>query len=218
MQTETVQQNASAPETEARTEYVVKTPRGYLAVKRVFDIFASALGLLICLIPMGIVAILIRLESTGPAIFKQERLGKGGKPYTMYKFRSMRMDAEKDGPRWASVNDDRCTKVGKFIRRCHIDEIPQLLNVLKGDMSMVGPRPERAYFYDEFEKDIPDFRQRLKIKPGLTGLSQVNGCYDMTPAQRLAYDKTYMETRSVWTDLKILLLTVVVVFNGKGAR
>ena len=136
----------------------------------------------------------------------------------MYKFRSMYLDAEKDGPRWASVNDDRCTKVGRFIRRTHIDELPQLFNVLKGDMSMVGPRPERAYFYDEFEKDIPDFRERLRVMPGLTGLSQVNGCYDMTPAQRLAYDKTYMESRSVWTDLKILGQTVVVVFNGKGAR
>ena len=167
---------------------------------------------------MGIVSLCICAESAGPAIFKQERLGLGGKPYTMYKFRSMYLDAEKDGPRWATVNDDRCTKVGRFIRRSHIDEIPQLFNVLKGDMSMVGPRPERAYFYDEFEKDIPDFRERLRVLPGLTGLSQVNGCYDMTPAQRLAYDKTYMESRCVWTDLKILFQTVIVVFNGKGAR
>ena len=200
------------------TNYILKTPPGYLAVKRVFDVIASALALLVALIPMGIVALLIRAESPGPAIYKQVRLGLGGKPYTMYKFRSMRMDAEKDGPRWATVNDDRCTKVGKIIRLSHIDELPQLWNVFKGDMSMVGPRPERPYFYDEFEKDIPDFRERLRLTPGLTGLSQVNGCYDMTPAQRLAYDKTYMETRSVWTDLKILLLTVVVVFNGKGAR
>lgn len=217
MQTQTVQNETAVIEKE-RIEYTVKTPWGYLFLKRVFDIFASVLGLLICLLPMGVVAICIRAESEGPAIYKQERLGLGGKPYTMYKFRSMRVDAEKNGPKWATVNDDRCTKVGKFIRRCHIDEIPQLLNVFKGDMSMVGPRPERAYFYDEFEKDIPNFRQRLKIKPGLTGLSQVNGCYDMTPAQRLAYDKTYMASRGVWTDLKILLMTVVVVFNGKGAR
>lgn len=201
-----------------KNEYIVKTPKGYLPIKRAFDVFASALGLLLCLIPMAIVAVLIRLESPGPAIFKQVRLGLDGKPYTMYKFRSMRLDAEKDGPKWASVNDDRCTKVGKIIRLCHVDEIPQLWNVFKGDMSMVGPRPERPYFYDEFEKDIPDFRQRLRVMPGLTGLSQVNGCYDMTPQQRLAYDKTYMENRSVWTDLKILLQTVVVIFNGKGAR
>ena len=218
MQTEAMQHNADAAQIEERTEYIVRTPHGYLFIKRAFDIFASALGLLICLIPMGIVAIAIRLESAGPAIFKQERLGKGGKPYTMYKFRSMRQDAEKNGPQWASVNDDRCTKVGKFIRRTHIDEIPQLWNAFKGDMSMVGPRPERAYFYDEFEKDIPDFRQRLKIKPGLTGLSQVNGCYDMTPAERLAYDKTYMEKRGLWTDTKILFQTVAVIFSGKGAR
>ena len=201
-----------------RQEYVVKTPKGYLFIKRAFDIFASALGLLLCLPLMAVTTVAIKIESPGPAIFKQERLSKDGKPYTMYKFRSMRLDAEKDGPRWASVNDDRCTKVGRIIRKCHVDEIPQLWNVLRGDMSMVGPRPERAFFYDEFEKDIPDFRQRLRVKAGLTGLSQVNGCYDMTPAQRLAYDKTYMETRGVWTDLKILLQTVVVVFNGKGAR
>lgn len=203
---------------EAAGKYKLKTPPGYLCIKRVFDVVASVLGLLICLLPMGIVSLCIRAESAGPAIFKQERLGLGGKPYTMYKFRSMYLDAEKDGPRWASVNDDRCTKVGRIIRRCHVDELPQLFNVLKGDMSMVGPRPERAYFYDRFEKDIPDFRERLRVVPGLTGLSQVNGCYDMTPAQRLAYDKTYMESRSVWTDLKILFETVIVVFNGKGAR
>ena len=218
MQTDAVQTDKVNVTTEEKTEYEVRTPRGYLFIKRAFDIFASALGLLICLIPMGIVAVVIRLESPGPAIFKQVRLGRGGKPYTMYKFRSMRQDAEKNGPQWATVNDDRCTKVGKFIRRCHIDELPQLFNVLKGDMSMVGPRPERPYFYDEFEAYIPNFRQRLKIKPGLTGLSQVNGCYDMTPEQRLAYDKTYMAARGLWTDLKILLQTVVVVFNGKGAR
>ena len=218
MQTDLIQTEKVFTEKEEKTEYEVRTPWGYLWIKRAFDIFASALGLLICLIPMGIVAVLIRLESVGPAIFKQERLGIGGKPYTMYKFRSMWIDAEKNGPQWATVNDDRCTKVGKIIRLCHVDEIPQLWNVFKGDMSMVGPRPERSYFYDEFEKDIPNFRQRLKIKPGLTGLSQVNGCYDMTPEQRLAYDKTYMATRGLWTDLKILLLTVVVVFNGKGAR
>ena len=218
MQTDLIQTEKVFTEKEEKTEYEVRTPWGYLWIKRAVDIFASALGLLICLIPMGIVAVLIRLESVGPAIFKQERLGIGGKPYTMYKFRSMRIDAEKNGPQWATVNDDRCTKVGKIIRLCHVDEIPQLWNVFKGDMSRVGPRPERSYFYDEFEKDIPNFRQRLKIKPGLTGLSQVNGCYDMTPEQRLAYDKTYMATRGLWTDLKILLLTVVVVFNGKGAR
>ena len=217
MQSQTIQGETAAIETE-KIEYTIRTPRGYLWIKRVFDIVASALGLLICLIPMAIVAICIKAESEGPAIFKQERLGQGGKPYTMYKFRSMRIDAEKDGPKWATVNDDRCTKVGRFIRLCHIDEIPQLWNVFLGHMSMVGPRPERAYFYDQFEKDIPNFRQRLRIKPGLTGLSQVNGCYDMTPAQRLAYDKTYMASRGVWTDLKILFLTVVVVFNGKGAR
>lgn len=190
----------------------------YFTLKRGFDIIASLLAGIVCIIPMATVAALIWLESPGPAIYSQERLGKNGKPFTMYKFRSMYMDAEKNGPQWAVVNDRRCTRIGKVIRMYHIDELPQLWNILKGDMSIVGPRPERSYFYDEFEKTIPEFRQRLRVKPGLTGLSQVNGCYDMTPEERLVYDMEYIATMSVWTDLKCIFKTVGVVFSRKGAR
>ena len=133
----------------------VNTNAGFLLIKRIFDIVASACALVVLAIPMLVVALLIKLESPGPAIYIQERLGKGGKPFRMYKFRSMCLDAEKNGPQWAKVGDDRCTRIGRVIRVWHIDELPQLINVLKGEMSVVGPRPERAYFYDEFEKEIP---------------------------------------------------------------
>lgn len=191
---------------------------GYLIFKRVFDFVASCLALLVCAIPMGIIAIIIRLESAGPAIYKQERLGKDGVPFVMYKFRSMRVDAEKNGAQWATVNDSRCTRFGHFIRRCHADELPQLWNIIRGEMSIVGPRPERECFYKEFAEYIPLFPERLRVKPGLTGLSQVNGCYDLLPEERLAYDIEYMAKRSVWMDLMCVLKTVVVIFNGKGAR
>lgn len=199
-------------------KYKVNNNRGYLMMKRLFDLLVSVVGLAVCAIPMGIIAILIRLESPGPAIYKQERLGKGGIPFVMYKFRSMHQDSEKDGPQWATINDARCTKVGRLIRMCHADELPQLVNVIKGEMSIVGPRPERDYYYKKFDEYIPDFKERLRVAPGLTGLSQVNGCYDLTPEERLEYDVIYMENRSLWMDLVCVLKTFLVVLNGKGAR
>ena len=192
--------------------------KAYLFVKRAFDIIVSFGAILILLVPMLIVSALIYIESPGPVIFKQERLGKGGKPFMMYKFRSMRLDAEKNGPQWAVVNDDRCTKIGKIIRVWHIDELPQFVNVLKGEMSIVGPRPEREYFYEEFEKTIHGFRLRLLVDQGLTCIGQVNGCYDLTPEQRLEYDIEYIEKQSVLTDIDCILKTVLVIFNHKGAR
>ena len=199
-------------------KYDVYNGRFYLFIKRAFDIVSSACALVVCAIPMLVLGIAIRLESPGPAIYKQERLGKDRKPYIMYKFRSMYQDAEKDGPKWATINDDRCTKLGHKIRLNHMDELPQLINVLKGEMSIVGPRPERDFFYRQFEADIPDFWERLRVKPGLTGLSQVNGCYDLTPQQRFDYDVVYMKNRSCFYDLKIIFQTVLVIFNHKGAR
>ena len=190
----------------------------YLGVKRVFDLTASAAALVVCSPLMLTIAALVKLESPGPAIFKQERLGLNGVPFTMYKFRSMRLDAEKDGPRWAEVDDDRCTRVGRVIRRFHMDELPQLWNIVKGEMSIVGPRPEREFFYNEIEEELPEYRCRLQVKPGLTGLSQVNGCYNQTFAERLAYDVEYMQKRSFGLDLLCILKTVVVVLNGNGAR
>ena len=127
------------------------------------DLLLSIPALFVLLPLMGVIALLIRHDSPGPAIYRQERLGKNGKPFTLYKFRSMRMDAEKNGAKWASSNDDRCTKLGSKLRQFRLDELPQLINIIRGDMSLVGPRPERAVFYDEFVKTIPDFRERLQM-------------------------------------------------------
>ena len=199
-------------------EYKVNNNRGYLLVKRLFDVFASALALIVLFIPMVIVGFLVWVESPGPVIYKQERLGKDGRIFIMYKFRSMYIDSEKNGPQWASKNDDRCTKVGRFIRLFHIDELPQLINVLKGEMSIVGPRPEREHFYQEFERIVPDFRVRTMVKPGLTGFCQTNGCYDLSPEERHMYDTAYMDQRNLWVDFVCILKTFVVIVNRKGAR
>lgn len=205
-------------DTAQKTEYKVNDRKRYLIPKRIFDIVASLIALIVLFLPMLVVAILIRAESRGPVIYKQERLGKNGKTFMMYKFRSMCTDAEKSGPQWATVGDPRCTKVGKVIRIWHIDELPQLWNVFKGEMSIVGPRPERPYFYDQFEKQVPQFRDRLLVDQGLTCIAQVNGCYDLTPQERYDYDMEYIQKQSGWTDLKCILKTFVVLFNHKGAR
>ena len=190
----------------------------YLAAKRFFD-FTSALMLAIAmLIPMAIVALVIRLDSPGPAIFKQERLGQDGKPFMMYKFRSMIQDAESCGPVWSQKEDARCTRVGRVIRKVRIDELPQLFNIIRGDMSVVGPRPERTHFYREFDLYIPDFKYRLMAKPGLTGLAQVNGGYDLLPEEKIVYDLEYMANRTLWMDFKLILKTAGVVFSREGAR
>ena len=191
---------------------------GYLICKRFADlVFALAAGV-ICLIPMLIIGVLVKLDSKGPAIFKQERLGQDGRPFVIYKFRSMVEDAEADGPKWAEVNDGRCTRLGRILRRSRLDELPQLINIIKGDMSFVGPRPERAYFYDQFERYIPGFRNRLIVQPGLTGWAQVNGGYELLPEEKLVYDMEYIATRSFKLDLRCVLKTVRLIFTHKGAR
>ena len=185
----------------------------YQAVKRLFDVVVSALALLILGIPMLLLMPVIRADSPGPAIFRQERLGKGGKPFVIYKYRTMQMDAERDGPQWARAHDVRCTKLGRLLRRGHIDELPQLVNVLRGEMSLVGPRPERACFYQEFERYIRGFSQRLQVKPGITGWAQINGLRgDTDIAERIRYDIWYIENWTVALDIKILFRTV---FGGK---
>lgn len=141
-----------------------------------------------------------------------------GKSFQVIKLRSMNVNAEVDGIQWAHANDPRVTRIGKFIRRTRIDELPQLINILKGDMSLVGPRPERAYFYDEFMKTYPQFYLRLEVKPGLTGLAQVNGGYDLSPGEKLEYDLKYIQTQSFWLDLRVLMKTAQVVVSGHGAR
>lgn len=163
---------------------VLEQKKLYLITKRAFDIVCSFLGLLILAIPMIIIALIITLDSPGPPIFKQERLGLHGKPFMIYKFRSMRLDAEENGPQWADEQDPRCTHFGQILRRTRLDELPQFYNILRGDMSFVGPRPERAYFYGEFEKYIPGFSNRLMVVPGLTGHAQVNGGYSLKPEEK----------------------------------
>ena len=192
--------------------------RLYDFVKRIGDVVLSILLFLVLSPLMCMIAIFIKIDSSGPVIFAQERLGKNGVPFLMYKFRSMRVDAEKDGPKWAAENDDRCTRVGKILRKARLDEIPQLWNILEGDMSFVGPRPERAYFYQKFEAEIPGFKDRLAVKPGLTGLAQINGGYDLGPEEKIVYDMEYIEHQSVHLDVKCMLKTFTLIFTHKGAR
>ncbi len=191
-------------------------------VKRAFDLFFSALLLLVALPVMLAAALCIKLDSPGPVFYQQQRVGLNGKIFRVIKFRSMRADAEKDGkPRWASVGDDRVTKVGRFIRKLRIDELPQLVNVLRGEMSLVGPRPERQFFVDELISKIPYFAVRHSVKPGVTGWAQVRYEYGSTvedSIEKLQYDMYYVKNHSLFLDLLIILETVAVVLTGKGAR
>ena len=192
--------------------------KAYLFVKRSFDILWAVIVGIILLIPMLIIAAMIRLDSPGPVIFKQERLGENGKPFMIYKFRSMQLNAEENGPQWAEKDDKRGTRLGRLLRQTHLDELPQVLNILTGDMSLVGPRPERACFYDDFETYIPGFRNRLLVKPGLTGYAQVNGGYDLMPEEKIVFDMEYIRTRTLWWDLKLIVQTVRLVVTHEGAR
>lgn len=196
----------------------IKKKRVYSFFKRLFDFFASFIALVILAIPMIIIALIIVCDSSGGALYRQERVGLNGKKFMLYKFRTMKKDAEKDGAQWAAKDDKRCTRVGKFLRTTRLDELMQLFNILKGDMSIVGPRPERECFYDEFKKYITGFDQRLKVIPGLTGLAQISGGYNLAPQEKIVYDLDYIENRSFWGDLKIIFKTVFIVFNHEGAR
>ena len=158
------------------------------------------------------------LESPGNPFYVQSRMGFMGKEFNLIKLRSMRTDAEKNGAQWADKNDPRITKVGRFIRKTRIDELPQIFNVLKGDMSIIGPRPERQIFVEEFVKYIPNFPKRLEVKPGLTGWAQVNGGYEITPEEKLRLDLFYIENRRFLLDVKIVLRTIQIIFTGEGAR
>jgi sugar transferase (PEP-CTERM system associated) len=191
-------------------------------VKRVFDIVASC-GLLVAAAPvMVLAASMIALESGGPIIYRQERVGRGGRTFTVLKFRSMSRDAEKDGKAtWAVANDTRVTRVGRLLRRTRIDELPQLINVMKGEMSFVGPRPERPEFVAMLTEQIPFYAVRNSVKPGLTGWAQVRYSYGATIEQsvkKLEYDLYYVKNHTLLLDLVILLETVRVVLLGEGAR
>lgn len=192
------------------------------AVKRLFDLTVSGALLLIALPIMLITALCIYLESGLPIFYRQERVGQGGRVFSLYKFRSMRVDAESGGtPHWAKADDDRTTRVGRFIRKYRIDELPQIFNVFQGDMSFVGPRPERPYFVDQLVKQIPFYALRHSAKPGITGWAQVRYQYGASiddAIEKLQYDLYYIKNHGLFLDFMILLSTVEVVLWGKGAR
>ncbi len=197
----------------------VHTKPMYAFFKRAFDIVCSGLALLVLLLPMAVIALIIKLTSKGPVFYRQERLGLNGKKFDVVKFRSMKVDAEAGGAQWSAGDDDpRITPFGSFLRKSRLDELPQLWCIFVGDMSIVGPRPEREMFYNEFEKYIHGFHERLKVVPGLTGLAQVNGGYDLKPEEKVVLDVEYIKTRSFWLDIKIIFKTVAVVFTHDGAK
>jgi len=178
-------------------------------VKRFSDIIFSSVLIIVSSPLFILLAIIIKLESTGPVIYRQERVGLDGNIFEIFKFRSMRINAEeKTGPVWASDGDNRRTRLGTFLRRTSIDELPQLFNVFRGDMSLVGPRPERQVFVEEFKKSIPKYMLRLKMKAGLTGWAQINGWRGNTSLdKRIEFDLYYIRNWSLLLDLKIILLT-----------
>ena len=190
-----------------------------LRAKRLLDlIFAIIIG--ICTLPlMLLAAIIVKIESKGPIFFVQERIGEGNKKFNIVKFRSMTTDAEKNGPQWASKNDNRVTRWGKIMRATRIDELPQLWNVLRGEMSFVGPRPEREYFIQQLEKEIPYYNLRHTVKPGLTGWAQVMYPYGASVEdayRKLQYDLYYIKHHDIIFDIKVLLKTITIVIFGKG--
>lgn len=190
--------------------------------KRLIDVLVSTLGLLLSLPIVLVTVILIKLESRGPILYRQERVGRDGESFILFKFRSMTVDAESEnGPVWAAVNDPRVTRIGRVIRKLRIDEIPQMINVLKGEMSFVGPRPERAFFVDKLKEKIPYYYLRLSVKPGITGWAQISYPYGDTEEgalEKLQYDLYYIKNMSVLFDLQIIFESFKVILLGKGAR
>ena len=181
----------------------------------------ALLGALVSLPIALVTAILIKLESPGPALYRQERVGKNGRPFTIMKFRSMRVDAEKDGPVWAQTGDDRTTRVGRVIRKIRVDEIPQFWNILRGEMNFVGPRPERPHFVAQLAEEIPFYEQRHLIPPGLTGWAQIKYPYGASiedARQKLQYDLYYIKNQSLVLDAAILFETIKTILFGRGAR
>ena len=188
-------------------------------IKRIFDMTMAFIIGILTLPIMGIAAIIVKLESPGPIIYSQDRVGENGKEFKVHKFRSMRNDAEKDGAKWAQVNDPRVTKFGNFMRKTRIDELPQLVNVLKGQMSFIGPRPERMVFIKELEKEIPYYNLRHMVKPGLTGWAQVMYPYGASvedARRKLEYDLYYIKHHSLYLDMMIMFMTFKTVVFGKG--
>lgn len=203
--------------------YIIRfARRRFQEFKRCFDIVVSVVGLIITLPILATTAIFIKIVSPGPAFFKQDRVGIGGNLFKIYKLRTMRVDAEEmTGPMWAQEDDPRLIKFGKMIRKSHIDELPQLVNVLKGEMSIVGPRPERPEFVKTLSEHISEYQKRLDVKPGITGLAQVWHKYDETikdVKKKIKLDLLYIRKMCLWVDMRILASTIVAVLTGRGAR
>lgn len=192
------------PETSRKTELLI----------RVLDIIGSLVVLVLASPLILLAAVLVRVTAGGPVLFRQERVGLGGGSFTLYKFRTMINDAEKHvGPVWASRNDERVTPIGRALRKTRVDELPQLYNILRGDMSLVGPRPERPFFVDR-HKALQGVR--LAVRPGLTGLAQIRGLYDLKPAHKVRYDCLYIQRRCFLLNIYILLRTVPALFTKMG--
>jgi sugar transferase (PEP-CTERM system associated) len=191
-------------------------------LKRVLDLAAGAIGFAVSLPIMILVAVVIRLESKGPIIFRQTRVGRMGRCFEVLKLRSMNVDAEKaNGAQWATENDPRVTRIGGFLRKYRLDELPQFVNVIRGEMSFVGPRPERPYFVEELRKTIPYYDERHSVRPGLTGWAQVQYAYGSSiedAFNKLEYDLFYLQNMSLTFDLAIIIQTVRIVLGGRGGR
>lgn len=223
-QHEVVKTHLSVEEFDGVRKFVVKKPssvntsKTFLFAKRVVDFCLALFCILLFAIPAAVISFCVAVTSKGPVIYSQKRLGKDGKEFNIYKFRTMVIDAEKDGAVWAKRNDDRVTPIGAFLRKTHLDELPQFWNILIGDMSFVGPRPERQVFYDEFETYIVGFKNRLYVKPGLTGWAQINGGYELKPEEKVAWDIEYIEKQSVLIDVKCILNTYKLLLGDEQAR
>lgn len=194
-------------------------PAWQFSLKRVVDVLLSAIALLLLLLPMAIIGMIVKLSSPGPVFFTQERIGRFGKPFRIIKFRSMMHKAEPNGPQLSSANDPRILPFGRFLRRTRLDELPQFWNVIKGDMSLVGPRPERQHFIDEITQSAPHYRHLHKVRPGITSWGQVKFGYAENVEQmvrRLKYDILYIENMSLAVDLKIMAYTVLIILKGDG--
>ncbi|NGY80504.1 exopolysaccharide biosynthesis polyprenyl glycosylphosphotransferase (plasmid) [Bacillus megaterium] len=203
---------------EIRADLISYNHRYYFILKGIGDFLFALICLIITLPLLILFCLAIKLESKGPAFFLQERVGLNGKTFYIIKLRSMNINAEKNGAQWATKDDPRVTKIGAFIRKTRIDEIPQLINILKGDMSLIGPRPERPIFTEQFNKQILGFKNRLAIKPGITGWAQVNGGYDISPGEKLKLDLFYIQNLNLSLDIKIVIKTIKVILTGDGAR
>ena len=189
------------------------------SLKRILDIVVALLGFLAALPFMLLTATAIKIFDPGPVFYSQERSGRYGKPFKVYKFRTMRVDAEKlSGPMFAQENDPRITRLGGFLRAVRLDELPQIWNVLVGDMSIVGPRPERPFFVEQFKQEIPEYVYRMNVKPGITGLAQVYGKYNTTAYDKLIYDLVYIQNAGIRTDLTIIIQTVRVLFQKSATE